>query len=353
LSCAQQNQDFPESTRQLEIDTISTDFKNPWSFTFLPDGALLVTEKEGKLYRLTAGTKEEIKGLPDIYVRGQGGLLDVELHPQYDSNHYIYFSYGASAEGERGGNTTVMRAKLNGLTLEDKEEIFRATPESTKGQHWGGRLVFDREGYLYVSVGDRGARDENPQSLANHSGKIHRLHDDGRIPADNPFVGKSNAIGSIFTLGHRNPQGIALHPTTGEVWEHEHGPRGGDELNIIRKGNNYGWPVITYGINYSGTKITDETKKEGMQQPVYYWVPSIAPCGMTFVAGDKYPQWTGSVLIGSLKFNYIHRCELKGNEVISHEKILDGFGRIRSIKQSPDGFIYFSAEGKGIFKIRA
>lgn len=349
--CAQQYPDLTTSELQISVETISDDFRNPWSFAFLPGGDLLVTEKDGRLFRLNKGTKMEITGLPEIYVRGQGGLMEVETHPDYAENGWIYLTYGSADTRSGGGNTTVMRARLEGNALIDQQVIFKAIPESTRGQHWGGRLAFDREGYLYVSVGDRGARDENPQSLGNHCGKIHRIHDDGSIPEDNPFVDQKGAIGSIFSYGHRNPQGMALNPTTGEIWTHEHGPQGGDELNVIRKGNNYGWPVITYGINYSGTKITDITEKEGMEQPVTYWVPSIAPCGMTFVTSDRYPAWKNSILLGSLKFNYIHRVKLEGDKVVFQEKILDGFGRMRSIKQSPDGFIYFSVEGKGVFKI--
>lgn len=259
--CAQQYPDLTTSELQISVETISDDFRNPWSFAFVPGGDLLVTEKDGQLFRLSKGAKMEITGLPEIYVRGQGGLMEVETHPAYAENGWIYLTYGSADTRSGGGNTTVMRARLEGNTLIDQQVIFKAIPESTRGQHWGGRLAFDREGYLYVSVGDRGARDENPQSLGNHCGKIHRIHDDGSIPEDNPFINQKGAIGSIFSYGHRNPQGMALNPTTGEIWTHEHGPQGGDELNVIRKGNNYGWPVITYGINYSGTKITDITEK--------------------------------------------------------------------------------------------
>ncbi|MCB0664755.1 MAG: PQQ-dependent sugar dehydrogenase [Saprospiraceae bacterium] len=351
FGCAQQYPDLEVSPVQVSAESVSTDFDNPWSFTFLPGGDLLVTEKEGKMFRLTDGKKTEIQGLPDVYVRGQGGLMDVETHPDFDNNKLIYFTYGSNTTDDNGGNTTIMRARLTGDQLENQEVIFKALPESSKGQHWGGRIAFDPDGYLFVSVGDRGARDENPQSLSNHCGKVHRIFDDGRIPPDNPFVDQEGAIGSIYSYGHRNPQGMAVHPETGEIWTHEHGPRGGDELNLIRKGINYGWPVITYGINYSGTKITDITEKEGMAQPVTYWVPSIAPCGMTFVTSDKYPEWQGSILLGSLKFNYLHRVKLDGNKVVMQEKILDGFGRMRSVKQGPDGYIYFSVEGKGVFRI--
>ncbi len=352
-SCSQSNVNFPKSDQPLTFEPVNEDFSNPWSFVFLPDASMLVTEKEGELFHVVEGVKnpEPVQGLPEVYVRGQGGLMDLELHPDYEENGWLYISYGLSPEGESGGNTAVMRAKLADNKLMDQEVIFQATPNSTKGQHWGGRMEFDRDGYLYISVGDRGARDDNPQSLSNHSGKIHRIHDDGSIPADNPFTGEDGAIHSIYSYGHRNPQGMAMHPETGEIWTHEHGPRGGDELNRIQEGVNYGWPVITYGINYSGTKITDITEKEGMEQPVYYWVPSIAPCGMTFVTSDLYPQWQTSVLIGSLKFNYIHRCELEGNKVVKHEKVADGLGRIRTVREGPDGYLYASVEGKGLFKL--
>ena len=350
-SSCQQNGVFSTTQLDLQTETISTEFKNPWSFTILPDGRMLVTEKEGELFILENGVKSEpVAGLPEIFVRGQGGLMDLELHPSYEENGWIYISYGSSSDG-RQGNTTVMRAKLEGNTLTDQEVIFKAEPDSRKGQHWGGRMEFDNEGYLYISVGDRGARDENPQSLENHSGKIHRVHDDGSVPSDNPFVHVEGAVASIYSYGHRNPQGMALNPGSGEIWTHEHGPRGGDELNVIRAGNNYGWPVITYGINYNGTEITPLTDKEGMQQPVTYWVPSIAPCGMTFITGDIYPEWEGSIILGSLKYQYLHRCEMLGNKVIMQEKVLDGFGRMRTVRQGPDGYLYCSIEGKGIFKI--
>ncbi len=352
-SCGAQEIDFPSSELQLDFVPISTDFNNPWSFIFLGDGSILVSEKAGELYHIATAeeTARPVKGLPEIYVRGQGGLMDLEKHPEYDKNGWIYISYGSSDNKQKGGNTTVARARFTPQGLEDFEVVFRATPDSRKGQHWGGRLEFDRAGYLYISVGDRGARDHNPQSLKNHSGKIHRIHDDGRIPLDNPFVGERGAMESIFSYGHRNPQGMAMHPFTGQIWIHEHGPKGGDELNIIGAGKNYGWPEITYGRNYSGTVISQHTEKEGMEQPVYYWLPSIAPCGMTFIDSDVYPEWRGSLLIGSLKFSYIHRCTLQENKVIAHEKIAEKLGRIRTVRQGQDGYLYASVEGKGLYKL--
>ena len=351
LSCAQDISNYPSGDLQVDEELISGDFDNPWSFIFLPDGALLITEKKGELYHLKDGNKNQVTGLPDIYVRGQGGLMDVVLHPDYSSNGWIYFAYGTSESKQEGGNTRVGRAQLEDFRLTNFEVLFTATPPSRKGVHWGGRIVFDRQGMMYISVGDRGARDVNPQSLSNFSGKIHRLHDDGRIPEDNPFVNQSDAVTSIFTYGHRNPQGLDMHPETGEIWAHEHGPKGGDELNVIRPGQNYGWPVISYGVNYSGTKFTDLTEKEGMEQPVKYWVPSIAPCGMAFVTSDLYGDWKGSVLIGSLKYDYIHRIVLEEDQMIYEEKVMEDIGRVRTIRQGPDGYLYVSLEGKGIVKL--
>ncbi len=351
IACSQKISDYKIGDLEVDVEVVADDFDNPWSFTFLPDGRLLVTEKKGELYVVSNGSKSKISGLPEVYVRGQGGLMDVVLHPDYRENGWIYLAYGTSKDSKQGGNTTLARAKLQGDQLVNLEVLLNAAPHSRKGVHWGGRIVFDRKGYLYLSVGDRGARDDNPQSLENHSGKIHRLHDDGRIPDDNPYVGENGAIASIYSLGHRNPQGLDLHPNTGEVWAHEHGPKGGDELNVIRPGNNYGWPVISYGINYSGTKFTDIVAKEGMEQPIKYWVPSIAPCGMAFVTSDLYGDWKGSVLIGSLKFNYLHRIVLENDQMVDEERVALDIGRVRTIRQGPDGYLYVSLEGKGIVKL--
>jgi len=303
-----------------------------------------------KLYIISTSIYEK-KRIPEIYVRGQGGFLDIELHPNYEENGWIYFSYSSSEGDGKGGNTAIMRAKLEGNSLINLEQLYKGVPNTTKGQHFGSRLEFDTKGYLYFSIGDRGNRDVNPQDVTRDGGKIYRLHDDGNIPEDNPFVDKSGAKKAIFSYGHRNPQGLALHPKSGKLWEHEHGPRGGDEINVVEKGKNYGWPVITYGINYIGTKITDETSRQGMEQPIYQWTPSIAPCGMTFVSSDKYPDWKGNLLVGSLAFQYLERLEIKNNQVVYREKLLDGMGRVRNVKQSPDGYIYVGIEGKGIYKL--
>ena len=335
----------------VSAELVVPNVQNPWGMDFLPDGSILLTNKKGELIHFRDGNKVNISGLPEIKVQGQGGLMDVELHPNFSDNNWIYLSY-ASPEGEgRGANTAIMRAKLNGNQLTEKKVLYKGVPNTTRGQHFGSRIVFDDEGYLYFSIGDRGNRDENPQDITRDGGKIYRINADGSIPDSNPFVDKSGAKKAIYSYGHRNPQGMVKNPFTGEIWTHEHGPRGGDEINIIQKGNNYGWPVITYGINYSGTKITDQTAKPGMEQPLHYWVPSIAPSGMEFIASDKYPGWKGNLLVGSLAFQYLERLVLKDNKVTYREKLIDGMGRVRSVDQGPDGFIYVGIEGKGVFKL--
>ncbi len=354
-SCAQQQQNTPAiqlpKTINYTVETVVSDLNIPWGMAFLPDGSMLITEKSGALIHFKNGTKTIVENTPEIYLRGQGGFLDVELHPDYEKNGWIYFTY-ASPEGEgKGGNTAVMRAKLKNNSLVEKQLLYKAAPNSSRGQHFGSRLEFDNEGYLYFSIGDRANRDENPQDITRDCGKIYRLHDDGRVPTTNPFVKRPGAKEAIYSYGHRNPQGMVKHPETGQIWVHEHGPRGGDEINIIEKGKNYGWPVITYGINYSGTRITDKTKQQGMEQPFYYWVPSIAPSGMDFVTSDKYPDWKGNLMVGSLVFQYLERLVIKNNKVVYREKLLENIGRMRNVRQGPDGYIYVAVEGKGILKI--
>ncbi|SNZ00410.1 PQQ-dependent sugar dehydrogenase [Flagellimonas pacifica] len=352
-SCAQNKDNSINLPKTIDFtaEEVVSDIQNPWGMVFIPGGGMLITEKAGKLLHFKEGKTTEIDGLPNIYVRGQGGLLDIELHPDYNNNGWLYISYSSNDDGGKGGNTTIMRAKLSNNKLVEKKVLYKALPNTTKGQHFGSRLEFDNEGYLFFSVGDRGNRDVNPQDITKDGGKIYRLHDDGQIPKDNPFVNKSGAKTAIYSYGHRNPQGITLHPKTGKLWEHEHGPRGGDEINIVGKKKNYGWPIITYGINYSGTKITDETSKSGMEQPIYQWTPSIGPSGMTFVSSNKYPKWKGNLLVGSLAFQYLERLVIENNKVTYREKLLDGMGRVRNVRQAPDGFIYVGIEGKGVYKL--
>lgn len=334
---------------KFTIDTIVSGLDIPWGMTWLPDGDMLITERSGILYRLKNDDLIKIKGVPEVYQFGQGGLLDIELHPEYEENGWIYISYSyyAGEDIDDGGSTALMRAKLKNNTLVEQEVLFQAVPAEKRGAHYGSRIEFDRDGYLFLSMGDRG-RQDNAQVITNYSGALHRLNDDGSIPEDNPFLDVSGAVPSIYNYGHRNIQGLALHPETGELWSHEHGPKGGDELNIEEPGKNYGWPEITYGINYNGTIITEDTAKEGMEQPVTYWDPSIAPCGMDFVTGDKYPEWKGNILIGSLRFKYVARCVLDGNKVVHEERLLEGMGRVRNVKTGPDGYIYVALETPGI-----
>ena len=334
-----------------DYEVIVPDLSNPWGFTFLPDHALLITEKEGKLIHFKNGVKTEIDGVPKIYLRGQGGFMDIELHPNYEENGWVYFTYASSEGKGKGGNTTLMRAKLKGKQLVDKEVLYKASPNSIKGQHFGSRIAFDAENHIFFSVGDRGNRDVNPQDITKDCGKIYRLNDDGSIPKDNPFINKKNAKKAIYSFGHRNPQGMEVNPFTKEIWSHEHGPQGGDEINIIQKGKNYGWPKASYGINYNGSKFTENTTLPGMESPIHYWSPSIAPSGMAFISSDVYGKWKGSLLIGSLKFQYVSRCVLKGNSVFKEERLLKDIGRVRSIEQGLDGFIYVGVENLGILKL--
>ena len=354
-SCAQQPKanDIPVENDAKNYTTalVVSDLSIPWGMTWLPDGSMLITEKSGSLIHFKNGKKIEISNVPEVYLRNQGGLLDIEIHPDYKKNGWLYLTYSSKKGTEKGGNTALIRAQLKDNALVNIETLYKGSPNTTKGHHFGSRIEFDNQGYLYFSIGDRGARDVNPQDVTRDGGKIYRLHDDGRIPKDNPFVTTPNAKKAVFSYGHRNPQGMAKNPKDGTIWVHEHGPRGGDEINIIQKGNNYGWPVITYGINYSGTKITNETKKTGMQQPLYYWVPSIAPSGMAFISGNRYPQWKNSLVVGSLKFQYLELLTLKNNTVVKRQKLLEDIGRVRNVAQGPDGYLYVAVEGKGIVKI--
>ena len=332
------------STQQhsFRIVTLTRGLEHPWGLAFLPDGRFLVTERPGRLRVIAADGKLEprpVSGLPDIREYGQGGLLDVALHPRYAENQLVYLSYAGRGPG--GVSTEVGRGRLSGNRLESFEVIFRQLPKSDAGRHFGSRLVFDRSGFLYVTLGDRGER-TRAQKHDDHAGSVIRLHDDGRVPQDNPFVGKAGWKPEKFTLGNRNMQGAALHPATGVLWTHEHGPQGGDEVNVIRAGANYGWPVITYGEEYvTGFSIGEGTHKAGMTQPVHYWVPSIAPSGMAFYTGDKFPRWRGDLFVGALKDRLLVRLRLNGERVVSEERMLEGaLGRIRDVRNGPDGYLY-------------
>ncbi|MCM4159302.1 PQQ-dependent sugar dehydrogenase [Antarcticibacterium flavum] len=351
IACAQKDTTIEEANTTIDHEVVVEEQEIIWGMTFLPDGSMLITKKNGEILHFKDGNKQQLTGGPEVYVRGQGGLLDIILHPNYEENGWIYMSY-ASSEGEGdGGNTAIARAKLSGTQFTDLEVLYKATPNTTRGQHFGSRMVFDKDGYLYFSIGDRGNRDENPQDITRDAGKIYRINDDGSIPQDNPFVGQSNAKEAIYSYGHRNPQGMILHPDTGEVWVHEHGPQGGDEINIIKKGENYGWPVVTYGENYGGGAISDQTSNPEMEDPIYQWTPSIAPSGFAIVTSDKYPTLKGNLLVGALKFRYLEHVVLDGESVERREKLLEDIGRVRDVKQAPDGTVYVSVEDLGIVKL--
>jgi len=341
---------FQSEKLDFKLEVVADGMEVPWGMAFLPNGGMLVTDRNGTMYLISKdGTSTELEGVPEVLSEGQGGLLDVELHPDFSENQLVYISYSIFKEegGEVLSTTAIARANLEGSSLEGLEVIFEALPYAQTRHHYGCRLEFDREGYLFFSVGDRGNRDRNPQTLDNHCGKIHRLNDDGSIPSDNPFVDKEGALPSIYSYGHRNQQGVILDPASGEIWVHEHGPRGGDEINVINPGANYGWPVISYGINYDGTIFTSLTEEEGMEQPLHYWVPSIAPSGMDIVTGSVYAPWKNNLLVGSLKYEYLHRCEIINGKVVEEEMLLKNIGRVRNVKVGLDGHIYVAVEEPG------
>lgn len=319
----------------------------PWSLCFLPDGRRLITEKPGRLLAFAPNSSEGVPviGTPDVFSRRQGGLLDVIADPEFEDNRFIYLSYAGTGPG--GAGTEVVRGKLDGHLLTDVERIFEMGPRSNGAAHFGSRLAFDRSGLLYVTVGDRGEM-QRAQDLRDGAGKVHRIAPDGSIPDDNPFVGRDDAVPTIFTYGNRNPQGIALHPITGDVWAHEHGPRGGDEVNILTAGTNYGWPTITYGTNYNGTTITDETHREGMAQPLWYWTPSIAPCGMAFATSDALGL-QGDLFVGALAGSVIVRLSVAAESVTAEERLFEfELGRIRDVREGPDGHLYCLTDDTGV-----
>lgn len=342
---------FLEDQQDYTLTPLVQELTNPWGMTWLPNNDLIITEKEGIMYRFDGVTKHDITGVPEVYTRGQGGLLDVTVHPNFKENNLIYISYASPAGEESGGNTAIAKAVLKDDVLTNLKVLYKASPNTKSGIHYGSRFAWDKAGYLYFTMGERGERDENPQDVTRDNGKIYRIHDDGRIPADNPFVNTAGAKTAIYSYGHRNPQGMLVHPKTGLLIAHEHGPQGGDEINIIKPGLNYGWPVISYGEEYGGGVFAESTQKAGMEQPIYYWTPSIAPCGFTVIDNPAYKEWNGNYLVGSLKFQYLEMLTLTKNSVTKREKIADKIGRLRNVKMSPDGIIHISVEGKGIFTI--
>lgn len=342
-------------TLNIKPMTIAKGIAVPWAIEPLPNGDLLITERSGTLYLLRKDSEALIKvaGLPKIDDNGQGGLLDLALHPDFANNQWLYLTYSSSEGDGEGSNTALMRAKLSNdhSQLLEPQQLYKGEHNSKKGQHYGSRIVFDNQNYVYFSIGDRGSRDVNPQDLSRDGGKIYRLHEDGKIPTDNPFVAQKDAKPAVWSYGHRNPQGMWFDQQTTTLWSHEHGPRGGDELNIIKPNTNYGWPVVSYGINYSGTSFTDLTDKPGMQAPVSQWTPSIAPSDMLMVKGNKYPELKGKMLLASMKYAFVSVLELADGKVVKQHKLLEGVGRIRSLAQDPDGTIYLGLDGQGIVRL--
>ncbi|NKB20548.1 MAG: PQQ-dependent sugar dehydrogenase [Alphaproteobacteria bacterium] len=331
---------------KFRVVPLAKGLEHPWSIAFLPNKDILITERAGRLRLYSDGRLDPkpIANVPKVVDSGQGGLFDVTLHPQFDGNQLLYLAYAARGQGGVHTRVTRFRYDAKAHSLADAKQIFDANPKAFGGRHFGGRMVFDRQRYLYITLGDRGDMDR-AQVTSDHSGSVIRLRDDGRVPNDNPLRGKSHSKPEIYSFGHRNPQGMALHPQTGAIWTHEHGARGGDEINIIRPGRNYGWPVITHGIDYDGSKIGIGKSAPGMEQPFYYWVPSIAPAGMAFYTGDKFPKWRNSLFVGALRGETLVRLKLKGNDVVKEERLLqNAVGRVRDVRIGPDGFLYLATD---------
>jgi len=339
---------------RYELETVASDLDIPWAMVWLPDGDMLVSDRNGEILRFRNGEIiARLSGVPNVDRNAQGGLLDLALHPEFAVNQYLYMSYSDKSGDGKGSNTAIARARLVGNALTDFEVLYKGAPNTTSGYHFGSRMAFDKDGYLFFSIGDRGKRDVNPQDPERDGGKVYRLHDDGSVPKDNPFAGSTGgAVPAMYSQGHRNPQGMAVNPLTGDVWTHEHGPRGGDEINIIKAGANYGWPILSYGINYSGTKFAEGTEREGYESPIWYWDPSIAPSGMTFVTGDKYPDWHGHLLVGALRDEKLVLCHVDGDRITKAETVLEGIGRVRDVRQGPDGYIYVAIDGLGVQRVQ-
>jgi len=343
-------------TRDYNVDVtvVAEGLDVPWAMTFMDDSSALITERPGQLRLFKDGKlhPDPIAGTPEVFAVGQGGLLDVAIDPDYADNGWVYLAYSHTPEPGDGRNrpamTRIVRGKILDHAWTDQQVLFEA-PRNTyvsSGVHYGCRLAFDKQGHLYFTIGDRGQQNM-AQDLTKPNGKVHRIHRDGSIPKDNPFVDREDAIASIYTFGNRNPQGLARDPDTGEIWSSEHGPMGGDELNLVTKATNYGWPVITYGINYNGTAITDIQTKKGMAQPVLYWTPSIAVCGIDFIDGDHFPRWQNNLFVTGLAYEELRRLNIKDGRVIYQEVVLKNHGRVRDVASGPDGSIYVVLNNPG------
>jgi len=340
-ACQDAPQVAPSGETKITITPVARGLEHPWSLAFLPDGRMLVTERPGRLRYVTreGALSDPIAGLPAVYAEGQGGLLDVVLDPGFANNSTIYFSYAEPAADDTNG-TAVARAHLDGGRLTDLKVIFRQQPKVASKQHFGSRLVFARDGNLFVTTGERNSERPKAQDLSTHLGKILRITPDGGVPPDNPFVGRKGALPEIWSYGHRNSQGATLNPDTGQLWAIEHGPRGGDEINIPAAGKNYGWPIITYGREYSGPAIGEGTAKAGMEQPIHYWVPSIAPSGMTFHDGHGFPAWKGQLFVGALAAQQLVRLEVTPDGKVNKEERYAVGKRVRDVREGPDGALY-------------
>jgi glucose/arabinose dehydrogenase len=339
---------FSTERAAVTVEPVAGGLVHPWGLAFLPDGHMLVTERAGRMRLVSpeGQVSEPISGLPEIWARGQGGLLDVVLGPDYAETGRIYFSY--SEPGEGGASTAVARAVLDrdARALQDLQVIFRQQPKSGGGRHFGSRLVFADDGTLFITIGDRGERNR-VQNFTINRGQVIRVNPDGSIPDDNPFVGVDGRLPEVWSYGHRNPQGAALHPKTGQFWLHEHAAQGGDEVNVPEAGKNYGWPTIHYGEDYGGGQFGEGTHKAGMEQPIYYWDPSIAPSGMDFYTGDKVPSWQGDLFVGALKSRMLVRLDVEDGEIVHEERMLgDLRQRIRAVDQGPDGDLYLLTDAR-------
>ena len=361
LACSQ-NENYPlieDYNKDLfSLEKIIDGIDIPWGLSFTGKDSFLVTDKKGILYHVENGDKTIVEGIPNIVLSRQGGLLDVAVDNNFEINNRIYFTASVSLSGT-GSNTTLFTAIFSNNKLSSLEILYKAEPDSIEERHFGGSLLVTDE-YIFFTIGDRGNRDVNPQDITLDGGKIYRVNLDGSIPESNPFNNIDNSKKAIWSYGHRNPQGIIKGLNEKDIWVHEHGPRGGDEINIIKdpikgedvlKERNYGWPKATYGINYSGSEITKNKTLEGVIDPFYYWIPSIAPSGMAYIDSDIYPEWKNSILVGSLKFLYLERLEFDKNGVTKREKIFPGIGRVRDVNLGPDGYVYISVEAIGIFKV--
>lgn len=335
----------------LRTATVATGLEHPWGLTFLPDGDMLVTERPGRLRLVRGGqlVDEPVAGLPDIHVEQQGGLLDVALHPDFTRNGFVYLTYAKLCDDGERNTTAVGRGRWDDGRLSGFTELYAADACADSGHHFGSRLVFDGDGYMFMSVGDRGDK-PRAQDPTDNAGNVLRLHDDGRIPSDNPFAGPARGHDAVWSYGNRNIQGMARNPATGELWATEHGARGGDEINVIEGGVNYGWPAATLGVDYDGSTISERTHEEvGAAMPIHQWTPSIAPSGMAFYTGDRFPEWRGDVFVGALSHEHLARLRFDGHRLVRQERLLEGVGRVRDVRQGPDGYLYLlidAADGR-------